>query len=59
MAPRQLTESFLSDTISDERVAYLEDEFQVVQLSEGVGRTIDYEDAKRKQIDLGVDLRGM
>lgn len=52
-------ESFLSDTISDERVAYLEDEFQVVQLSEGVGRTIDYEDAKRKQIDLGVDLRGM
>lgn len=52
-------ESFMSETIREEHIAYLRDEFQVVQLSEGVGRTIGYESARRKQIDLGVDLRGI
>jgi AAA15 family ATPase/GTPase len=54
-----LIEAFLSDKFDKKRQKYLRDHFKLIQLTEPVHRTLDYDSAKEEVNNLNVDLRGI
>lgn len=54
-----LISTFLSSELSDERIEYLKDNFQVIQMGEQYNRVLDYPRAKKDLDDLHDDLRGI
>lgn len=56
---RDFINSFLSKHIYEKHRSYLENEFQLVQLTNPVNRKYDYEKVRHKIEDLNLDLRGV
>ncbi|WP_089649686.1 AAA family ATPase [Halobacterium hubeiense] len=54
-----LIEGFFSDNIQSEEEDFLKDNFQVIQMTDPVSRTLDYEQAQDEIENLNFDLRGV
>lgn len=48
-----------TETLTDEEVAFLEDEFQLVQMQDGGAKLLDYRQAEKSLTELYNDLRGL
>lgn len=52
-------DSFFSDHVQKDHEEYLQNHFKLIQLTDRIDRTLDYERAKEKSDDLDLDLRGI
>jgi len=54
-----LINSFFSERMKEEHGEFISDELKIIQLTDPVPRSLDYEKAEEEIEDLGIDLRGV